>query len=215
MQSSISIVAAFRSYGLISTGRPFASRMILHSGKSKSTAPLAMRFSLKTRAVSSRSRNIGTKSSYSSRHFFANSAFSFAASFFFSRSSACTFFRLRFDFFCSSFSKRSSWFRPFVSSNSASSPLFFPFFASRIAFTAVYVILRSMFTTDSQILCPTIIPFSSISIRQLIASLSHPAFREQIPLESLWGSIGITRSTRYTLVPRLYASSSRGLFSFT
>ena len=156
-----------------------------------------MRFSLKTRAVSSRSRNIGTKSSYSSRHFFANSAFSFAASFFFSRSSACTFFRLRFDFFCSSFSKRSSWFRPFVSSNSASSPLFFPFVASRIAFTAVYVILRSMFTTDSQILCPTIIPFSSISIRQLIASLSHPAFREQIPLESLWGSIGITRSTRW------------------
>ena len=33
-------------------------------------------------------------------------------------------------------------------------------------------------------------------IMQDRASLSSPAFREQIPLESLWGSMGITRSAR-------------------
>ena len=38
---------------------------------------------------------------------------------------------------------------------------------------------------------------------------------EHIPFESLCGSIGITRSTRYTLVPRVSASLSSGEFSGT
>ena len=37
---------------------------------------------------------------------------------------------------------------------------------------------------------------STLTIRQLNASLSSPSFREQIPLDSTWGSMGITRSTR-------------------
>ena len=54
---------------------------------------------------------------------------------------------------------------------------------------------------------------SSISAEK--ASLSVPAFREHAPFESTSGSIGITRSAKYTDVPRLIASSSMAEPSFT
>ena len=44
---------------------------------------------------------------------------------------------------------------------------------------------------------------------QLTVSLSTPSNRLQIPLERLFGSIGTTRVSRYTLLPRLKASLSR------
>ena len=86
---------------------------------------------------------------------------------------------------------------------------------SSIFLTLVYVILLSILTTVSHIFEDTTLPFSSISMRQLSASLSCPWLSEHIPLDNLCGSIGITLSTRYTLVPLLYASLSRALFSFT
>ena len=51
-------------------------------------------------------------------------------------------------------------------------------------------------------------PFVLIFITQDNANLSTLGFREQIPLDSLCGNIGITLSTRYTLVPLSYASLS-------
>ena len=45
--------------------------------------------------------------------------------------------------------------------------------------------------------------------------LDTHSFKEQIPLESLCGSIGMTRSTRYTLVPLFNASLSKADFSVT
>ena len=46
-------------------------------------------------------------------------------------------------------------------------------------------------------------------------SLSSPAFKLQIPLDNSTGNIGITLSAKYTLVPRLYASLSKGEKAFT
>lgn len=59
------------------------------------------------------------------------------------------------------------------------------------------------------------ISFSSIFMIQLNARRFSPAFSEQIPFDSLCGSIGITRSTRYTDVPLLSASTSSALLSCT
>ena len=60
-------------------------------------------------------------------------------------------------------------------------------------------------------MCPSL----SKSIRQEKVSFSVPAFREHTPLDSASGSMGITRSAKYTEVPRRKASLSRALPAFT
>ena len=61
----------------------------------------------------------------------------------------------------------------------------------------------------------TTCPFLSISIMHEIANLSLPAFKLHIPFESSTGSIGITLSNIYTLVPLAIASLSKKEPSFT
>ena len=52
-------------------------------------------------------------------------------------------------------------------------------------------------------------------MKQEKASFSSPAFNEQQPLDKASGSMGITRSAKYTEVPRCFASSSTRDPSFT
>ena len=62
IKSSIIFVAVFASYGLISTGFPFLSRIIFASGKSKSIEPRAWRFLRSSSDSSLIFSNIGTNS---------------------------------------------------------------------------------------------------------------------------------------------------------
>ena len=86
---------------------------------------------------------------------------------------------------------------------------------SKILATDVYVIRWSTLINVSAIWWSTTFPLGSTSMIQLNASLSHTWFKEQIPFDNWCGSIGITRSTRYTLVPRFNASLSNGEYSVT
>ena len=54
-------------------------------------------------------------------------------------------------------------------------------------------------------------PDGSMSMRQESVSRSSPSFSEQMPLDSSSGSMGMTRSAKYTLVPRSRASRSIAL----
>ena len=65
--------------------------------------------------------------------------------------------------------------------------------------------------TDFVILKLFTSPSSLTLIMQDRVSLSSPGTSEQIPFESRSGSIGITLSGRYTLVPRARASVSSGV----
>ena len=86
---------------------------------------------------------------------------------------------------------------------------------SRISLTSLYtprtLELMIDFLKSYFVMWPSL--SSSISAEK--ASLSVPAFREHAPFESTSGSIGITRSAKYTDVPRLIASSSMAEPSFT
>ncbi len=81
---------------------------------------------------------------------------------------------------------------------------------SRIFSTQSYVMRAVERITPSQISCETIFPSPSKSIMQLKTSLSTPSLSEQMPFDSFSGSIGSTRSAKYTLVPRSIASRSSG-----
>ena len=81
--------------------------------------------------------------------------------------------------------------------------------------TGYVTTVKSTFMTVSAMVWSMTFPFSSIFMIQLNARRFSPAFSEQIPFDSLCGSIGITRSTRYTDVPLLSASTSSALLSCT
>ncbi len=74
INSSIILCAPFLSYSLISKGFPFASSIILLSGKSKSTEPFLNLLFLKISATSYISANIGINSLYFSRSSLSSSS---------------------------------------------------------------------------------------------------------------------------------------------
>ena len=86
---------------------------------------------------------------------------------------------------------------------------------SIILLTFVYVIRCLVSITASLISKSVTTPCLLIVIIQAITSFGVFSFSEHKSLDSLWGNIGITLSTRYTLVPLLNASSSNALFSLT
>ena len=79
---------------------------------------------------------------------------------------------------------------------------------SKIFATSVYVMRPCERMTDCAISGSVTLPFLSTFMMQERVSLSSPSRREHSPLESSTGSIGRTRSGKYTLVPRAYASLS-------
>ena len=86
---------------------------------------------------------------------------------------------------------------------------------SNILLTFVYVILSVELIIPGTISWSTTSPRGLISIKHEIVKRSTLGFKEQIPFESLWGNIGITRSAKYIDVPRAKASLSSAVPSST
>ena len=83
------------------------------------------------------------------------------------------------------------------------------------AVTLLYVNLYFERITDFSMLCLKTSPLLLISIKTDSVSLSAFGFKLHNPFEIFSGSIGMTLSARYTLVPLLYASLSGGEFKVT